>query len=349
MAITSRLGLHKPDNTGEPFGDYFPGAYGADLQQIDDVVQIKDVTAAGNIPVYGVDGLLEDSGIAPGDLEAGLITSILTDQGMLLYKAADALAALSADTAGKSLLTQGAAANPVFGYPSHSTLTNLGIGDPHTQYVLRSLLSARGDLVYRGASDWQRLPKGVSGKVLMQGADDPYWSMPKLDDLAAPDDNTDLNASTAKHGLMQRYPGTNSLLKGNGDWLVFPGTAQALKGDGSWITRKFGIDFPFGNGLDVIEANQAQEFHVPINCKIIEARVQEVWNNLGSITCNLYIHPGGDGKGGLVDSFSLSNSYYAWELGLNISVDADRWIRIEIPSAVTNSKQIVCSLVLEAT
>lgn len=155
----------------------------------------------------------------------------------------------------------------------------------------------------------------------------------KIDDLAAGDDNTDLNASTTKHGLMQKYPNT----------------AQALKGDGSWITRKFGIDFPFGNGLDVIEANQAQEFHVPINCKIIEARVQEVWNNLGSITCNLYIHQGGHGKGGLVDSFSLSNSHYAYELGLNISVDADRWIRIEIPSAVTNSKQIVCSLVLEAT
>ena len=128
------------------------------------------------------------------------------------------------------------------------------------------------------------------------------------------------------------------------------GSAKLPAVDGSQLTgRLFDICFPFGNGLDVIEANQAQEFHVPINCKIIEARVQEVWNNLGSITCNLYIHPGGDGKGGLVDSFSLSNSYYAWELGLNISVDADRWIRIEIPSAVTNSKQIVCSLVLEAT
>ena len=128
------------------------------------------------------------------------------------------------------------------------------------------------------------------------------------------------------------------------------GSAKLPAVDGSQLTgRLFGIDFPFGNGLDVIEANQAQEFHVPINCKIIEARVQEVWNNLGSITCNLYIHRGGEGKGGLVDSFSLSNSHYMWELGLNISVDADRWIRIEIPSAVTNSKQIVCSLVLEAT
>ena len=204
--------------------------------------------------------------------------------------------------------------------------------DDHSIYYNQ----ARGDARYAQLAHAARHASGGADAI-------------KIDDLAAGDDNTDLNASTTKHGLMQRYPGTNSLLKGNGDWFVFPGTAQALKGDGSWITRKFGIDFPFGNGLDVIEANQAQEFHVPINCKIIEARIQEVWNNSGSITCDLYTHPGGHDKGGLVDSFSLSNSYYMWELGLNISVDADRWIRIEIPSAVTNSKQIVCSLVLEAT
>lgn len=32
----------------------------------------------------------------------------------------------------------------------------------------------------------------------------------KLDDLAAPDDNTDLNVSTAKHGLMSKLPGGTS-------------------------------------------------------------------------------------------------------------------------------------------
>ena len=52
------------------------------------------------------------SGIAPGDLQVGLLNSILTTQGMLLYRNATQLAALSPDTAGKSLLTQGAGANP---------------------------------------------------------------------------------------------------------------------------------------------------------------------------------------------------------------------------------------------
>lgn len=333
MAITSRLGLHKPETSGEIFGDYFPDAYAADLQQIDDVVQIKDVAAAGNIPVYGVDGLLADSGIAPADLEAGLISSILTDQGMLLYKAADALAALSPDVAGKSLLTQGAGANPVFGYPNHSTLTNLGIGDPHTQYVLRSLLSARGDMVYRDAAGWQRLPKGVSGTVLMQGANDPYWSMPKLDDLAVPDDNTDLNASTSKHGLMQKYPNT----------------AQALKGDGSWITRYFEIDFPFGNGSDVIENYETRECSVPINCKIIRMDLWEVGLNAGYAHSSVYIHDLGADKGSVVLSLDIAaGNTYNTATGLSTPVSANKIIRADAGPATT-AKHLVLRLVCEAT
>lgn len=39
----------------------------------------------------------------------------------------------------------------------------------------------------------------------------------KLDDLAAPDDNTDLNASTTKHGLLQKLPGgTTTFLRADG-------------------------------------------------------------------------------------------------------------------------------------
>lgn len=41
----------------------------------------------------------------------------------------------------------------------------------------------------------------------------------KLDDLTAPDDNTDLDASTSKHGLMKKFPG---------------GTANFLRADGTF-------------------------------------------------------------------------------------------------------------------
>lgn len=47
----------------------------------------------------------------------------------------------------------------------------------------------------------------------------------KLDDLAAPDDNTDLDASAAKHGLLPKLPGSSSLyLDGTGNWGTPPGT-----------------------------------------------------------------------------------------------------------------------------
>ena len=40
---------------------------------------------------------------------------------------------------------------------------------------LSSLLSTRGDLVFKNASALARLPKGTSGQVLGQGANDPTW------------------------------------------------------------------------------------------------------------------------------------------------------------------------------
>lgn len=34
---------------------------------------------------------------------------------------------------------------------------------------------ARGDILVRGVSGWQRLPRGAAGQVLVAGADDPAW------------------------------------------------------------------------------------------------------------------------------------------------------------------------------
>jgi hypothetical protein len=46
----------------------------------------------------------------------------------------------------------------------------------------------------------------------------------KLDDLSAPDDNTDLDASTSKHGLMMKYPGgTTNFLRADGTFAAPPG------------------------------------------------------------------------------------------------------------------------------
>lgn len=153
----------------------------------------------------------------------------------------------------------------------------------------------------------------------------------KLDDLAAPDDNTDLNASTTKHGLMQKYPNT----------------AQALKGDGTWITRYFEVDFPFGDGENIIEASAA-EVGIPIACKIIRADVWEVGLVSSSITCTLYKHAIGAAKGSAVDTFAISSGVSMTETSLNISVSQHEVLRVEV-SGITAAKQIVCRLFLEAT
>lgn len=54
----------------------------------------------------------------------------------------------------------------------------------------------------------------------------------KLDDLKAPDDNTDLNTSTTKHGLMKKLSGNaNEVFTGDGNWTAFgeTGGASVLK------------------------------------------------------------------------------------------------------------------------
>jgi hypothetical protein len=58
----------------------------------------------------------------------------------------------------------------------------------------------------------------------------------KLDDLAAPDDNTDLDASTAVHGLLKKLDNdTTHFLRGDGAWAsLTPPTQQIFTSDGTW-------------------------------------------------------------------------------------------------------------------
>lgn len=186
--------------------------------------------------------------------------------------------------------------------------------DDHSIYYNQ----ARGDARYAQLAHAARHASGGADAV-------------KLDDLAAPDDNTDLNASTTKHGLMQKYPNT----------------AQALKGDGTWITRYFEVDFPFGDGENIIEASAA-EVGIPIACKIIRADVWEVGLVSSSITCTLYKHAIGAAKGSAVDTFAISSGVSMTETSLNISVSQHEVLRVEV-SGITAAKQIVCRLFLEAT
>src|SRR3990167_7564520 len=45
-------------------------------------------------------------------------------------------------------------------------------------YIKKSLLTTRGDIIYRNATVPARLPKGTSGQVLPMDANDPTWATP---------------------------------------------------------------------------------------------------------------------------------------------------------------------------
>jgi len=63
----------------------------------------------------------------------------------------------------------------------------------------------------------------------------------KLDDLGAPDDNTDLNFTTSAHGLVPKGTDTGNFLKDDGTW------ASAGGGDLSFGGDTFGADKTIGS------------------------------------------------------------------------------------------------------
>ena len=81
---------------------------------------------------------------------------------------------------------------------AHSDLTGIGTGDHHAQAHQADHNSAGADAL-------------------------------KLDDLAAPDDNTDLNFSTTLHGLVPKGPNTGNFLKDDGSWAAAGATSQATQ------------------------------------------------------------------------------------------------------------------------
>jgi len=66
----------------------------------------------------------------------------------------------------------------------------------------------------------------------------------KLDDWGVPDDNTDLNATTLRHGLLPKLSGsTSNVLRGDGSWGDL-GNGGVWK----WTDRPFGVDFSLSSG-----------------------------------------------------------------------------------------------------
>lgn len=86
----------------------------------------------------------------------------------------------------------------------------------------------------------------------------------KLDDFAAPDDNTDLDASTSKHGLMKKFPGgTTAFLRADGSFAVPAGSTGSIDSDPVWDAKG---DLAAGTG-----ANAATRVPVGVDGQVLSA------------------------------------------------------------------------------
>jgi hypothetical protein len=158
-----------------------------------------------------------------------------------------------------------------------------------TYYILKTVLTAQGDIMIRDGSGPSRLGKGTEGQFLRQGPNDPAWS-----------------------------------------------------------TGTFDVAFPFGDGLAVITENQEWGFRMPVACKVVSARIREISQTSGSVTCSLYRHALSGDKGSAIDSFALSGSTYYEETGLALTFSAGQWATVAV-TGITSAKKIVCTLTFEAT
>lgn len=116
--------------------------------------------------------------------------------------------------------------------------------DPHTQYYDQS----RGDARYSQL--------GHTHAAL------------KLDDLATPDDNTDLNATTVHHGLLPKLSGdANQALKGDGTWA----TVASGSPDPVVVSEAYSVDFfpatAFSNNDYTLIASSTA-IAVPVNTQV---------------------------------------------------------------------------------
>jgi hypothetical protein len=96
--------------------------------------------------------------------------------------------------------------------PASGLLSVLAIGNGAT---------VRSDTAIFDTTNPAALGTAGPGTQLVAARRDHIHTLPKLDDLATPDDNTDLDASTSAHGLLKKLPG---------------GTTTFLRADGSFAT-----------------------------------------------------------------------------------------------------------------
>lgn len=186
-------------------GDYYTGTdVEAALQEIgSDLAGLGGGSAhtikEDGTPLTARAGLNFGSGIVASD-DAG---NNETDIDLDWAEDADVSTQAFGDAAATGTSQEVARAGHKHGMPADPVTAHVAAGDPHTQYATNTEFDDHSARHESGGAD-----------------------AVKLDDLATPDDNTDLNATTGHHGLLRKLDGaTNTYLRGDGAWATPAGGA----------------------------------------------------------------------------------------------------------------------------
>lgn len=143
-------------------------------------------------------------------------------------------------------------------------------------YLLPTVMTTRGDIVYRNASNPGRLPKGNAGKVLTMGADDPGWVSPTIPDATVGD--------AIEHSAdKEMYTAAGAYLKGKEIRLARAGTYRikfALKVDATDGTIARGRVYRNGGAVGTEQTN---------NTAVYQTMSEDIAGWAAGDLCQLYI------------------------------------------------------------
>ena len=144
------------------------GTIGGTLGSVDNVVPRVDGT--GGLTLQNSLATLSDAGSF--NIPTGQTYNINGSAHTHNYQAADAdlttWAGITPSSDGQALVALANYAAMLTALGGQATDTDLT--------ALAGLSGVRGDIIYRDATQWQRLAKGTTGQYLVQGADDPAWT-----------------------------------------------------------------------------------------------------------------------------------------------------------------------------
>ena len=194
---------------------------------------VPDVITVGAGSTVANSTLDADLQIYAGITPAANVQSLL---GAANYAAIRALLDLEAGTDFYSIAAADAAFEP-------AGITESDVSDLGTTTVLTTDASLSG---YSWFLDEDAMTSNSATKVPSQQSVKAYVDAKKLDDLAAPDDNTDRNVSITAHGLCPKAPND---------------TTQWLRGDGTWAEGSYK---DYALTIRIPDIDTAKYYYIPV-------------------------------------------------------------------------------------